>query len=635
MVTKGCRSNHSALLSVNSLVVRRRTDETLILDGIDLEIGRGEAVAIVGESGSGKSVMARALVGLLPAGLQAEGDVSFSGVDMLRDKRIAGQQRGRGVVLLLQDPFTSLDPLAPVGKQIVETIQTSGRRGTSPSSSMEVAASRLAEVGITESSVVHRKPHQLSGGMRQRVAIAASLAANPSLLIADEPTTALDVTTQREILRLIGRLQSVRAMSLLLVTHDLRIAFSICDRVYVLYGGSILEHGRTRAVERDPRHPYTAALIAAEPEIDSRTPVRGIPGQVPRADDVKSTCAFVPRCDFADPKCVAERPPLRPIGDVRETRCVRIDDISGGFGTTPVEGREDGNSFSDNSTRNSSAPVLSVSSLSKAYRIGHTKVDAVRRATFDVMAGECVALVGESGSGKSTIARCIVGLEHHDNGVLSIRGIGEFDYRTASKAETRKARRAVQMVFQDPYSSLSPARSIGVTIADSLRARRNGEFCSRADVDAQVGELLERVGLSAAHASRRPMRLSGGERQRVAIARALAVRPEVLICDEPVSALDVSVQAQILELLRELRDNGEVSLLFITHDLSVLRQIADRVVVLYRGEVVESGCVDVVLGEPSHAYTRELLGAAPRRGTKDWLHRPDLVHGDNSGFVDA
>ncbi|MDQ3732457.1 MAG: ABC transporter ATP-binding protein [Actinomycetota bacterium] len=610
----------SPLLHVRNLRITSRLGgrTRTIVDGIDLELGPGESIAIVGESGSGKSMTARALLGLLPDGLAATGQVVYDDRDLLGlGERDLERVRGSGIGLVLQDPFTMLNPLMRCGRHIEETLRLrDGPRGSRNSRRAEVVR-RLAEVGITDPEVADQFPFQLSGGMRQRVGIAATLARDPRILVADEPTTALDVTTQREILALLKRLQRSRQLGLVLITHDLRAAFAMCDRVYVLYAGSLLEVGPAAGLEREPLHPYTLGLLLSEPPMERRvSALVAIEGSVPAPDEVATCCAFAPRCAFRRDKCTAGKPPLRPVGPDWFSNCVRLEEI-----------REDMVALRRAAVRpqlpqhpaESSQPFLRLTELSKEFRAdsGRRKVRALRKVSLQVSAGESVGLVGESGSGKTTLGRCIVGLETPTEGKIEIGGLPAADYRSLSGSDRVRLRRTVQLIFQDPYSSLNPARTVGFTLKQALRAGAAG-----GRRDGSTGELLERVGLPASYARRKPIALSGGERQRVAIARALAVRPRLIICDEPVSALDVSVQAQILNLFKVLREESDISFLFITHDLAVVRQITDRVYVLYRGEVVESGFVDEVLDNPQHAYTARLVASIPQ-SDPEWLLRAE------------
>ncbi|ACZ32167.1 ABC transporter related protein [Xylanimonas cellulosilytica DSM 15894] len=499
--------------------------EGVIVRGVDLAVAPGRTVAVVGESGSGKSLTAKALTGLLPRGLRADGAASLDGrpLDLHAAERTWRRVRAGGVVLLLQDPFTSLSPVHRCGGQVAEALPDAVRRDRRARRAAVAAA--LDEVGLP-TRVARAYPFELSGGQRQRVAIAAALAARPRVLVADEPTTALDVTTQAEILDLLGGLQQRHGLGLVLITHDLRLARERADEVAVMHGGQVVEAGPAADVLTTPTHAYTRRLLAAVPSLDA------------------------PRPRAVEPVETTPHPAGAPVLRAREVR----------------------RAFGD--------------------------VVALRGVDVDVAVGECVAVVGESGSGKTTLARCVVGLETPDAGAVELAG-----------AALGRDPRAVQVVFQDPYSALNPALTIGDQLAEALRA--GGRPAS------EVPELLAQVHLPAGYAARRPRALSGGERQRVAIARALAPRPRLLVCDEPVSALDVSVQAQVLDLLVDLRDRLGLALLFVSHDLAVVRQVAHRVVVMKDGEVVERGPVAQVLGDPQHEYTRRLLASVPGARTQE------------------
>ena len=590
-----------------------------IVTGIDLEIAPGETVGVVGESGSGKSMTARALIGLLPDGVAAHGEVRYGGRNLLElPERALAQLRGREIGLIMQDPFTMLSPLLRCGRHIDEALRDENGRKLSKAARRAEAVRRLAEVGIHDPSVADRFPFELSGGMRQRVGIAAALARDPRILIADEPSTALDVTTQKEILALLRSLQHSRAMGLILITHDLRVAFSMCDRITVLYAGSVLEVAPAHALEQEPRHPYTLGLLLSEPPGDRRlSSLVAIPGSVADPDEVAGECAFSPRCVWAAPQCRAGKPPLRELDGGRLSACVRIDEIQeqmrearatanrSAHVALPSQGRE---------------ALVSVRDLTKVFESGRgdraRSVTALGGVSVELGAGESVGLVGESGSGKTTLARCLMGLETPTGGQITIDGIDATNYAALSGRERARLRQSVQMIFQDPYSTLNPVRTVGATLKEALAmGPRGGD-----DLAGRLRTLLERVGLPEAYAARKPVALSGGERQRIAIARALAVEPKVIVCDEPASALDVSVQAQILNLLRALREELGVSYFFITHDLAVVRQLVERIYVLHRGLVVEAGPVDSVLDQPQDPYTIRLIDSVPR-SEGEWLSK--------------
>jgi peptide/nickel transport system ATP-binding protein len=582
-----------------------------IVSSLDLALDAGGTIGIVGESGSGKSMSARAFMGLLPPTLVASGEVVYAGRNLLTlSERQWRQVRGREIGLILQDPFTMLNPVMRCGRILEESLSPEQGKLSRRERRSE-AVRRLAEVGITDDRVVDRYPFQLSGGMRQRVGIAAALARDPKLLIADEPSTALDVTTQREILALIKRIQEARGMSLILITHDLRVAFSMCEAIYVLYAGSLLERGPAKELEHEPLHPYSHGLLLSEPPADHRVrELIAIPGSVPAADDVVGMCTFSPRCRWATAACREAVPRLAEIAPERLSACIRLSEIR--LEMAALRARGDAEDVAP-ATRHATA-LIEVRDVRKVFQTGKRTVTAVDGASLEVGEGESVGLVGESGSGKSTIARLLVGLESATDGEISISGIPAHNWHNLSRAERRRLRGTVQIVFQDPYSSLNPMRSIGWTLAEAITTHEP----QAKDVDALVSDLLHSVGLPAAYATRRPVALSGGERQRVAIARALAVKPRILICDEPVSALDMSVQAQILNLFRKLRAERGLGYLFITHDLSIVRQVTEHLYVMRRGRIVESGPTEDVLTQPKDAYTARLLASVPR-SDDDWL----------------
>jgi oligopeptide/dipeptide ABC transporter ATP-binding protein len=591
------------LLQVRNLcieVTRIHGTRTLV-SSAELDLSVGETIGIVGESGSGKSLTARSIIGLLPENVRARGEIRYRDMNLLDlPERSLSRIRGGEIGLILQDPFTMLNPVHRCGAHIAESLTELPRRMRRA----EILR-RLREVGIHDETVADRYPFQLSGGMRQRVGIAAALARDPRLLIADEPSTALDVTTQLEILNLLRALQESRGMGLVFITHDLRLAFSMCDRVYVFYAGAVLEIAQAVDIEREPLHPYTHGLLLSEPPLDRRlAALTEIQGAVPQPDDVRDRCPFAARCAWARDACSQGPTPLRPIEDDRLSACIRIDEIREELTAARVQGEQSALATLRASSANR---LLEVVTVSKEFVNGRRHVVALNQVSLDLGEGESVGLVGESGSGKTTLGRCIVGLESPDRGQIVVDGVEVSTYAHLNARQRRQVRQTVQMIFQDPYSSLNPARSIGSILAEALTVTG----AKSRNVRAAAIELLERVGLPRSYAERRPAALSGGERQRVAIARALAVNPKLIVCDEPVSALDVSVQAQILNLLGKLRDQLGVSYLFITHDLSVVRQMADRIYVLYRGDIVESGLVEDILDRPKHSYTRRLIASVP------------------------
>jgi peptide/nickel transport system ATP-binding protein len=502
---------------------------------------------------------------------------------------------------------------------IVERLRDSDGRRLSKAARRREAVRRLAEVGIRDPTVCDRYPFQLSGGMRQRVGIAAALALDPKVVIADEPSTALDVTTQREILALLKALQEARGMGLVLITHDLRVAFAMCDRVYVMYAGRILEAGSAAEIEAEPRHPYSLALLLSEPPGDRRVDsLPAIPGNVPHADDVGDRCAFTARCQWAADECVTSEPSLVDVGNHHLSACRRAGTILGEMRAFRERtGRRQGSE--PHRRAETSTALVTVRDLRKEFHVGSRGRDVARVAalggvSLTIQPGESVGLVGESGSGKSTLARCLLGLETASEGAIAINGTDASDFRSMSDADRTRVRRTVQIVFQDPYSSLNPVRTVEATLREALTVGG----VAKTELAAGVRELLAQVGLPDSYGHRKPASLSGGERQRVAIARALATQPTLLVLDEPVSALDVSVQAQILNLFKKIREERQLAYLFISHDLAVVRQVVDRVYVMFQGVIVEEGDVDAVLDRPSHAYTASLIDSLPRSDSA-WL----------------
>jgi oligopeptide/dipeptide ABC transporter ATP-binding protein len=604
-----------SVLTVENLRIERvRTGQRdTIVSGINLSLEKGETIGIVGESGSGKSMTARAIIGLLPPTLEASGTVQYGGRNLLQlSERQKRQVRGRDIGLIMQDPFTMLNPVIRIRQILGESLLTTVRQRFDRDEKRAESIRRLREVGIMDDTVVDRYPFQLSGGMRQRVGIAAALARDPEVLIADEPSTALDVTTQKEILALLRSIQEHRGMGLILITHDLRVAFAMCDRIYVLYAGSMIEIAPAGELEREPLHPYSHGLLLSEPPADQRVnELVAIPGSVPTADEVKNCCTFAPRCRWARDVCREGAPPLVEVETNRFSACIRLPEIRDEMGS--LRERAEAPAHPPPEHRVAKA-VVSVTDLNKVFENGNRKVTALEDASVEVGENESIGLVGESGSGKTTLARCIIGLETPTKGEIVIDGIPASNWAKLSKKDRNKLRSTVQIVFQDPYSSLNPMRTVGWTLSEAVTTHDP----SAKNVSIQVADLLKSVGLPGSYAQRKPVALSGGERQRVAIARSLAVRPRILICDEPVSALDMSVQAQILNLFQELRRQRGLSYLFITHDLSIVRQIVEHVYVMFHGRIVESGPVEEVLTRPKDPYTIRLLESVPR-SESDWL----------------
>lgn len=531
-----------ALLSVSDLTTRFHSREgvTTAVDGVSFNVDAGQILGIVGESGSGKSVCCYSLLGLLPSppARVEKGKAMFCGRDLLQlNARELRQVRGNEIGMVFQDPMTSLTPHMPVGRQLVEPLLR--HQPMSKKAAQVRAIEALEEVGIDQASQrIHSYPHEFSGGMRQRVMIAMALIARPKLLIADEPTTALDVTVQAQILQLLARIQREHNLAVIFISHDLSVVAKLADEVLVMQCGKVVERATAHKIFSQAQHPYTQKLISAIPS-----------GAKP-----------------LQPSVVADSPLL----------CAEQINVSFNSGR------------------------------SWFAREAKLRVDAVRNVNFTVARGEVVGLVGESGSGKSTLARAIMQLRLPDSGRILLNGT---DLTALSPRELRLARRKFQMIFQDPYASLNPRMTVFDALAEPMLAHK---LVPRDMLQNEVNRLMDEVGLERRLIRNYPHEFSGGQRQRIAIARALAVKPQLIVADEAVSALDVTIQAQILQLLIGLTQKHKLALLFISHDLSVVRYISDRILVMREGEVVEQGETERVFREPSHSYTRTLLAALPK-----------------------
>jgi peptide/nickel transport system ATP-binding protein len=580
------------------------------LDGVDLEVPRGETFAIVGESGCGKSMTALTLMRLLPeTGRVAAGSVRLDGTELLSLPETAMRDvRGRRVAMIFQEPATSLNPVLTVGTQIAEGLaRHAGIRGAAARAR---AIELLDAVGIGDSARrIDDYPFQLSGGMKQRVMIALALAGEPDLLVADEPTTALDVTIQAQVLDLLRSLQAKRGMSILLITHDLGIVAGMAHRVAVMYAGQIVEVAPREAFFRAPQHPYSRKLFAALPATGKRgTELEVIPGQVPALSAAFAGCRFAERCERAFDRCRTEPPGWTRMGDGHLVRChLRETERAGAIASAPAPGEM---AVGESDRRR---PLLEVRDLKVHFPIrrgvfkrtvGHVR--AVDGVSLAIRPGRTLALVGESGCGKTTAGKSILQLIRPTAGEVDFDGIP----LTALRGDRLRRRRAdFQIVFQDPYASLNPRMRVHDILMEGMSAL--DILGSRAGRERRIAELLGQVGLPAEAAFRYPHEFSGGQRQRIAIARALSVNPKLVVCDEPTSALDVSVQAQILNLLKRLQRELGLAYLFITHNLAVVEYLADEIAVMYLGRIVERGTVGEVLGAPQHPYTQALLAAVP------------------------
>jgi len=581
-----------------------------VVEDVGFAVGGGEIVGLVGESGSGKTVSSLAVMGLIPArsGRVTASTLAFDGRDLRGlDRRALRTLRGADMSMIFQEPMTSLNPSFTVGNQIAETVRA--HRRCSRRAAWSRAVEMLERVGIPDPERRARDfPHAFSGGMRQRAMIAMALANDPKLLVADEPTTALDVTIQAQILALLRTLQRETGMAVVFVTHDLGVVAEICDRVVVMYAGQVVEEAAVDPLFASPRHPYTEGLMASMPQVaDPDAPLVVIPGQVPDPRSWPHGCRFAPRCSYVTPDCDAEPVALRAVnGDQDRTRCLRTADLQ------LVGSRWVAPSGTAPPPPTPPAPLLTVRALQKAFpvRAGIRRrevgqVRAVDGIDFEIPAGRTLGLVGESGSGKSTAARLVLRLLEPTGGEIVL---GDQTISALDPGALRDARRDMQIVFQDPYSSLDPRATIVETVGEPLEVHEGLSGRAR---DARVAELLQQVGLGPHLLRRYPHEFSGGQRQRVAIARALALRPRLLILDEPVSSLDVSTQSQVINLLTDLQDELGLTYLFIAHDLSVVRHISDHIAVMYLGRIVEQGAAEEVYTRPTHPYTLALLSAIP------------------------
>ncbi|WPQ36999.1 ABC transporter ATP-binding protein [Achromobacter xylosoxidans] len=565
-------SSAQPLLSVRGVSVDFNTENGVFraVENLDFDVRPGKTLAIVGESGSGKSVTSMAIMRLTDYnnGRIATGQILFrDGADREVDLTAASDERmrairGNDIAMIFQEPMTSLNPVFTIGDQIIEAIML--HQQLSRSAARKAARALLEKVRLPDAEqLLDRYPHQLSGGMRQRVMIAMALSCQPRLLIADEPTTALDVTIQAQILNTIRELQRDLGTAVIFITHDMGVVAEMADDVVVMLRGRKVEQGPVEEIFRAPKHPYTRALLAAVPRLGSLTG-RDLP--------------------LRTPQTVLEGDTLREVGETREQDTARYDE-----------------------------PVLRVEKLTTRFDVGHNlfgrvthRVHAVEEVSFDVYPGETLALVGESGSGKSTIGKTLQQLVAPTSGAVRYNGQDIFSMDAAGR---QRLRQEIQYIFQDPYASLDPRKTVAFSIAEPIRTHRL--LTDEAAIARRVGELLEQVGLKPEHARRYPHEFSGGQRQRVCIARALASDPKLIIADESVSALDVSIQAQILNLLMDLQKDRGLSYLFITHDMAVVEKVSHRVAVLYLGQIVELGTRRQIFESPQHAYTRKLLAAVP------------------------
>ncbi|WP_205874136.1 ABC transporter ATP-binding protein [Mycobacterium camsae] len=604
----------SSLLEVTDLAVTFPTDGTPVtaVRGITYQVNPGEVVAMVGESGSGKSAAAMAVMGLLPEYAAVSGSVRLQGTELLGlgDDGMS-RFRGRSIGMVFQDPMSALTPVYTVGDQIAEAIRVH-QGPVGKKAARERAVELLELVGISQPSQRARAfPHELSGGERQRVVIAMAIANDPDLLICDEPTTALDVTVQAQILEVLKKARDVTGAGVLIITHDLGVVAEFADRALVMYAGRVVESAGVSDLYRDRQMPYTIGLLGSVPRLDAPQGTRlvPIPGAPPSLAGLEPGCPFAPRCPLAIDECRSAEPDLIEVGVDHRAACIRTENAAG---------RSAAEIYDVDTKQVAAAPedstvVVRVQNLAKTYPLTKGvllrrtvgEVRAVDGVSFELQQGRTLGIVGESGSGKSTTLNQILELTTPQSGSIEVLGT---DVTTLHTAGRRSLRRNIQAVFQDPVASLDPRLPVSELLAEPLRA--NG--FSKSDTNTRVAELLTIVGMRRADANRYPAEFSGGQKQRIGIARALALQPKILALDEPVSALDVSIQAGIINLLLDLQDQFGLSYLFVSHDLSVVKHLAHQVVVMFRGAVVEQGASEQVFANPQHEYTRRLLGAVPQ-----------------------
>lgn len=617
---------NSPLLSVRDLCVTFPSEAGLVhsVNGVNFDLYPGKTLGIVGESGSGKSVTSMAIMGLLPEYARVEGSVKLEGTELLElDDKEMSAYRGKDMGMIFQDPLSALTPVFSVGTQIMEALTI--HQNMSKKEARAHAIELLDMVGIPNPHTrVDSFPHEFSGGMRQRVVIAQAIANNPKIIIADEPTTALDVTIQAQILDVLKKAQKELGAAVIMITHDMGVVAGTADDVLVMYAGRPVEHAPVNEIFSAPRMPYTIGLLGSIPnvQVKEKLALTAIEGNPPVVIGMKNECSFAPRCPVAQAQCHEKVPSLREVSmqegasDQKHlAACVLSDRIQ----NSRIDGKElfprpvlSESIFAD-IPRKDREQSLEVKNLTKVYpllkgalmkrKIGN--VYAVNDISFDIRQGECLAIVGESGCGKtSTLMEIMQLAAHSTDGKILLGGV---DVSTLNRKERQEIRKDIQMVFQDPMGALNPRMTVREIISEPLRVFDY----PREKINHRVHELMDLVGLDPTHSDRFPAHFSGGQRQRIGLARALATKPKVIVLDEPVSALDVSIQASMINLLDELKRTLGLSYLFIAHDLSVVRHISDRVAVMYLGSFVEIGDTDEVFDNPQHPYTKALLSAIP------------------------
>jgi len=619
------------VLEITNLSTHIKLTKSVVqaVGNVDLAIEPGETLGLVGESGCGKSMTGLSIMGLLPPGGEiVGGSIKLDGRELvsLSDTELR-TIRGNDVAMIFQDPLTSLDPTKTIGYQVAEPVRL--HKGASKTAAMDRAKEVLGLVGLPRPAErLGDYPHQLSGGLRQRVMIAMALSCEPKLLIADEPTTALDVTIQAQILTLLHDLKDELGMAMLLITHDMGVIAGHADRVHVMYAGRMVEATETGSLFRHMRHPYTQALLASIPRLsqDNKQRLLSIGGLPPDLSDPPPGCRFAPRCGRATDRCLSEEPPLT--GETSRHLYSCWHPVDGPAGARMADGTgasthdvARGPAVADRSAgldgdadgMSPGTPLLEVRDLVKEFPVTAgailqrrvASVHAVSNVSFSVQAGETFGLVGESGCGKTTIGRVVVALERPNSGSVLLGGQ---DISALSRGELRRRRRDLQLIFQDPYSSLDPRMRVGSIIREPLSIQHAG---SQKQQRERVFELLDEVGLPRNAAERYPHELSGGQRQRIGLARALTLSPKVIVADEPVSALDVSIRAQVLNLMKRLQASHGLTYVVISHDLAVVKYMADRIGVMYLGKMVEMGTADDIYQRAAHPYTAGLIGTIP------------------------
>lgn len=586
---------HNNGVQVEDLHIALSAGGPEVVHGISFEIAPGEVLGLVGESGSGKTTVGLAMLGHARRGLAiTAGAVRVGEHDVLQlSARAQRALRGGIVSYVPQDPASSLNPAIRIGTQLSEILK---HHGTSSSSEQrDRVAELLREVALPdEPAFLRRYPHQLSGGQQQRIGLAMAFACRPRLIVLDEPTTGLDVTTQAHVLSTVRSLAMAHSVAALYVSHDLAVVASLAERVAVMYAGNLVEVGPTRTLFESAGHPYTRRLIAAIPHLSGRHALVGIPGRAPSPGEEPPGCSFAPRCVLRVEQCDQALPALAALTSKHRVRCIRAQEVR-------AQDKVHATSVLDAAVAGRTDAVLTLADVHASY--GSSEV--LHGIDLQLAAGECLALVGESGSGKTTLARTIAGMHRERQGRILL---GDRELAGSARARDKDARRQIQYIFQNPYGSLNPRQSIGEIVGRPVELFG---LASKREIGSRVGQMLERVSLTADYARRYPDQLSGGERQRVAIARALVSQPSVLVCDEVTSALDVSVQAAIVDLLGDLQREFGLSMLFVTHNLPLVRSIAQRVAVMSEGHIVELGTVEGVLASPTAAYTRGLLANTP------------------------